>query len=120
MQCNLCVNDIIVEKPLHRDDPTLSALEASIQWHENIVTSGDFFGCSGWPDLSLCCIVYTILLLERATPENTKKATKYGVKILNGTFTEMKKYFMPSNYIFEINIETFIQNSGVYKTSMFV
>ena len=28
-----------------------------------------------------------VALLEKATPENTKKATKYGVKILNGKFT---------------------------------
>ena len=35
-----------------------------------------------------------VALLEKATPENTKKETKHGVKILiNGKFTKMKKYF---------------------------
>ena len=32
-------------------------------------------------------------LFEKATPENTEKATEYGVKILNGKFTKMKKNF---------------------------
>ena len=34
-----------------------------------------------------------VSLFEKATPENTKKATKHGVKILNGKLTKMKKYF---------------------------
>ena len=32
-------------------------------------------------------------LFEKATPENTRKATEYGVKILNGKFTKMKTNF---------------------------
>ena len=35
-----------------------------------------------------------VALLEKATPENTKKTIKYGLKILNGKFTKMKKYFI--------------------------
>ena len=46
-QRDLCVKDIKVEKPLHRDNPTLSSSEARFQWHEEIVTSGDFLGRSG-------------------------------------------------------------------------
>ena len=53
-QCDLCVNDILVEKPLNGDNPTLSALKIRVQWHENIVTSGDNLGCSGWPCLTMC------------------------------------------------------------------
>ena len=34
-----------------------------------------------------------VALLEKATPENTKSATKYGVKIRKGKFTKTKKYF---------------------------
>ena len=34
-----------------------------------------------------------VALFEKATTENTKKATEYGVKILNGKFTKMKKNF---------------------------
>ena len=37
--------------------------------------------------------VEIVALFENATPENTKKATEYGVKILNGKFTKMKKNF---------------------------
>ena len=37
--------------------------------------------------------VEIVALFEKATPENTKKATEYGVKILNGKFTKMKKNF---------------------------
>ena len=37
--------------------------------------------------------VEIVALFEKATPENTKKATKYGVKILNGSFPKMNKYF---------------------------
>ena len=37
--------------------------------------------------------VEIVALLEKVTPENTKKATKYAVKILNGKLTKMKKYF---------------------------
>ena len=38
--------------------------------------------------------VEIVALFAKATPENTKKkTTKYGVKILNGKFTKMKKYF---------------------------
>ena len=37
--------------------------------------------------------VEIVALSEKATPENTKKVTKYGVKICNGKFTKMKKYF---------------------------
>ena len=41
-----------------------------------------------------------------------EKATKYGVKILNGKFAKMKKYFR-SNYKFKTNIETFVQKAHV-------
>ena len=34
-----------------------------------------------------------VSLSEKATPENTEKTAKYGVKILNGKFTKMMKYF---------------------------
>ena len=37
--------------------------------------------------------VEIVALFEKATSENTKKATKYGVKILNGKFPKMKKNF---------------------------
>ena len=37
--------------------------------------------------------VKIVALFQRATPENTKKVTEYGVKILNGKFTKMKKNF---------------------------
>ena len=37
--------------------------------------------------------VEIVSLSEKATPENTEKATKYGVRIVNGKFTKMKKYF---------------------------
>ena len=37
--------------------------------------------------------VETVSLSQKVTPENTEKATKYGVKILNGKFTKMKKDF---------------------------
>ena len=37
--------------------------------------------------------VEIVALFEKATPENIKRATEYGVKILNGKFTKMKKYF---------------------------
>ena len=37
--------------------------------------------------------VEIVALFENATPENTKKATEYGVKILNGKCTKMKKNF---------------------------
>ena len=37
--------------------------------------------------------VEIVSLSEKATPENTAKATKYGVKIPNGKFTKMKKLF---------------------------
>ena len=32
-----------------------------------------------------------VALFEKANPQNTKKETEYGVKILNGKFTKMKK-----------------------------
>ena len=35
--------------------------------------------------------VEIVALFEKATPENTKNATEYGVKILKGKFTKMKK-----------------------------
>ena len=34
-----------------------------------------------------------VALLEKAIPQNTKRATKYGVKIHNRKFTKTKKYF---------------------------
>ena len=37
--------------------------------------------------------VEIVALSEKATPENTKKATEYRVKILKDKFTKMKKYF---------------------------
>ena len=37
--------------------------------------------------------VEIVALFEKTTPENTKKASEYGVKILNGKFTKMKKNF---------------------------
>ena len=37
--------------------------------------------------------VEIVALFNKATPENTKIATEYGVKILIGKFTKMKKYF---------------------------
>ena len=37
--------------------------------------------------------VEIVTLFEKLTPENTKIATEYGVKILNGKFTKMKKNF---------------------------
>ena len=37
--------------------------------------------------------VEIVALFKKAIPENTKKATGYGVKILNGKFPKMKKYF---------------------------
>ena len=37
--------------------------------------------------------VEIVALFEKATPENRKKATEYGVKILKGKFTKMKKNF---------------------------
>ena len=37
--------------------------------------------------------VEIVALFEKATPENTKKATEYGVKILNSKFKKMKKNF---------------------------
>ena len=37
--------------------------------------------------------VEIVALFEKATPENTKNATEYGVKILNGKLTKMKKTF---------------------------
>ena len=37
--------------------------------------------------------VEIMAVFEKATPENTKKATEYGVKILNGKFTKMNKSF---------------------------
>ena len=37
--------------------------------------------------------VEIVALFEKATPENTKKATEYGVKIPNGKFTKVQKYF---------------------------
>ena len=37
--------------------------------------------------------VEIVALSEKATPENTKKATTHGAKICNGKFTKMKKYF---------------------------
>lgn len=40
MQCNPCVNDVIVEKLLHRDNPTLAPLKVRNQWHKDILTSG--------------------------------------------------------------------------------
>ena len=43
--------------------------------------------------------VEIVALLEKATPENTKKATEYGVKILNGEFMKMKKNF---KYLYKI------------------
>ena len=53
--------------------------------------------------------------LEKATPENTKNATKCGVKILNGKFTKMKKQII-------IMFMTLcrIQNQSSYKTPVFV
>ena len=39
-QCDLCVNDILVEKPLHGDNPTLSALKVRVQWHETSLHLG--------------------------------------------------------------------------------
>ena len=43
--------------------------------------------------------VKIVALFEKATPENTKKATEYGVKILNGKFMKMKKNF---KYLYKI------------------
>ena len=37
--------------------------------------------------------VEIVALFEKATPENIKKATENGVKILNGKFTKMKRNF---------------------------
>ena len=37
--------------------------------------------------------VEIVALFEKATPENTKNATEYGVKTLKGKFTKMKKSF---------------------------
>ena len=37
-------------------------------------------------------MVEMVALLEKATPENTKKK-KINMQILNGKFTKMKKYF---------------------------
>ena len=37
--------------------------------------------------------VEIVALFEKATQENTQKATEYGVKILNGKFKKMKKNF---------------------------
>ena len=37
--------------------------------------------------------VEIVALFEKATPENKKNPTEYGVKILNGKFTKMKKNF---------------------------
>ena len=37
--------------------------------------------------------VEIVALFEKAIPENTKKATEYGVKILKGKFMKMKKNF---------------------------
>ena len=37
--------------------------------------------------------VEIVALFEKATPENTKKSNWIWVKILNGKFTKMKKYF---------------------------
>ena len=48
-------------------------------------------------------------LSEKTTPENTRKATKDGVKILNSKFTKMKKY-ISSNYKFKTNTETVHNN----------
>ena len=55
--------------------------------------------------------VEIVALFEKATPENTKKATEYGVKILNGKFKKMKKNFIIN---LKQTLKPFIQmNSGV-------
>ena len=51
--------------------------------------------------------------LEKAIPENTKKSTKYGVKMYNRKFTKMKKYFMKVN----IKLKQTSKYSSVYFTN---
>ena len=60
--------------------------------------------------------VEIVALFEKATPENTKKATEYGVKILNSKFTKMKKFQVIINL--KQTLKPFIQmNSGVCFTN---
>ena len=54
-----------------------------------------------------------VALLQKATPENTKKSTNYGDKILNGKFTKMKKCFKQLNIL-----KHTLKHS--YKTPVFV
>ena len=57
----------------------------------------------------------TVALLEKAIPENTKRATKYGVKC---TIVYLrKKRNISGKCKFKTNIETFIQNSRVCLTN---